>query len=140
MMATRIADVMTKNPAILDVDASALEAAQAMKAGDIGDVVVCDHGKIWGIVTDRDLVVRAMAEGTSPEQVRLRDVCSHELTTITPDASIDQALRLMREHALRRLPVVKGDKPVGIVALGDLAVERDPESALADISAARPNT
>jgi CBS domain-containing protein len=140
MMATRIADVMTKNPAILDVDASALEAAQAMKAGDIGDVVVCDHGKIWGIVTDRDLVVRAMADGTSPEQVRLRDVCSHELTTITPDASIDQALRLMREHALRRLPVVKGDKPVGIVALGDLAVERDPESALADISAARPNT
>jgi CBS domain-containing protein len=140
MMATRIADVMTKNPAILDVDASALQAAQAMKAGDIGDVVVCDHGKIWGIVTDRDLVVRAMAEGTSPEQVRLRDVCSHELTTITPDASIDQALRLMREHALRRLPVVKGDKPVGIVALGDLAVERDPESALADISAARPNT
>jgi CBS domain-containing protein len=140
MMATRIADVMTKNPAILDVDASALQAAQAMKAGDIGDVVVCDHGKIWGIVTDRDLVVRAMADGTSPEQVRLRDVCSHELTTITPDASIDQALRLMREHALRRLPVVKGDKPVGIVALGDLAVERDPESALADISAARPNT
>ena len=50
-----------------------------MKAADIGDVVVCDHGKVWGIVTDRDLVVRAMAEGTSPDQVRLRDVCSHEL-------------------------------------------------------------
>ena len=139
-MGTTVADVMTKNPATLDVDASALEAAQAMKAGDIGDVVVCDHGKIWGIVTDRDLVVRAMADGTSPDQVKLRDVCSQELTTITPDASIDEAIRLMREQALRRLPVVKGDKPVGIVALGDLAVERDPESALADISAAQPNT
>jgi CBS domain-containing protein len=139
-MGTTIADVMTKNPATLDVDASALEAAQAMKAADIGDVVVCDHGKVWGIVTDRDLVVRAMAEGTSPDQVRLRDVCSHELTTITPDASVDQAVTLMREQALRRLPVVKDQKLVGIVALGDLAVDRDPESALADISAAPPNT
>ena len=139
-MGTTIADVMTKNPATLDVDASALEAAQAMKAADIGDVVVCDHGKVWGIVTDRDLVVRAMAEGTSPDQVRLRDVCSHELTTITPDASVDQAVQLMREQALRRLPVVKDQKLVGIVALGDLAVDRDPESALADISAAAPNT
>ena len=139
-MGTTIADVMTKNPATLDVDASALEAAQAMKAADIGDVVVCDHGKVWGIVTDRDLVVRAMAEGTSPDQVRLRDVCSHELTTITPDASVDQAVQLMREQALRRLPVVKDQKLVGIVALGDLAVDRDPESALADISAAPPNT
>jgi CBS domain-containing protein len=138
-MATTIADVMTRRPATLDVSASALEAAQAMKAGDIGDIVVCDQGKIWGIVTDRDLVVRVMADGTSPDQVRLGDVCSHELTTVTSDASIDQAVRLMREQALRRLPVVKGDKPVGIVSLGDLAVERDPESTLADISAASPN-
>jgi CBS domain-containing protein len=137
---TTISDVMTKNPATLDVDASALEAAQAMKAADIGDVVVCDHGRVWGIVTDRDLVVRAMAEGASAEEVRLRDVCSHELTTITPDASVDEAVQLMREQALRRLPVVKDQKLVGIVALGDLAVDRDPESALADISAAAPNT
>ena len=137
---TTISDVMTKNPATLDVDATALEAAQAMKAADIGDVVVCDQGKVWGIVTDRDLVVRAMAEGASAEEVRLRDVCSHELTTITPDASVDQAVQLMREQALRRLPVVKDQKLVGIVALGDLAVDRDPESALADISAAAPNT
>jgi CBS domain-containing protein len=71
--------------------------------------------------------------------VRLRDVCSHELITVTSDASIDEAVRLMREQALRRLPVVKNDKPVGIVSLGDLAVERDPESTLADISAASPN-
>jgi CBS domain-containing protein len=139
-MPTKIADVMTKGPAALDVDASALEAAQAMKAGDIGDVVVCDHGKIWGIVTDRDLVVRAMADGTNPDEVKLRDVCSQQLTTITPNDSIDDAVRLMREHGLRRLPVVKDEKLVGIVSLGDLAIERDPGSALADISAARANT
>ena len=139
-MPTKIADVMTKSPAALDVDASALEAAQAMKAGDIGDVVVCDHGKIWGIVTDRDLVVRAMADGTNPDEVKLRDVCSQQLTTITPNDSIDDAVALMREHGLRRLPVVKDEKLVGIVSLGDLAIERDPGSALADISAARANT
>jgi CBS domain-containing protein len=139
-MPTKIADVMTKGPATLDVDASALEAAQAMKAGDIGDVVVCDHGKIWGIVTDRDLVVRAMAGGTSPDEVKLRDVCSEQLTTVAPNDSIDDAVQLMREHGLRRLPVVNGEKLVGIVSLGDLAIERDPGSALADISAARANT
>jgi CBS domain-containing protein len=139
-MPTKIADVMTKGPATLDVDASALEAAQAMKAGDIGDVVVCDHGKIWGIVTDRDLVVRAMADGTSPDEVKLRDVCSEQLTTVGPNDSIDDAVQLMREHGLRRLPVVNGEKLVGIVSLGDLAIERDPGSALADISAARANT
>jgi CBS domain-containing protein len=138
-MAQKVSDVMTPNPATLDVAETVLDAARTMKDRGIGDVVVADQGRICGIVTDRDIVVRAVAAGAAPSEMRLGDVCSADLTTVQPDADVDEAVRLMREHALRRLPVVEGQQAVGIVSLGDLALERDPNSALGDISAAPTN-
>src|SRR6266508_182244 len=98
-----------------------------------------DGSKVYGIVTDRDIVVRGIAEGLDPRTNTLDDICSRTLTTVSPDDSIDTAVSLMREKAIRRLPVVKRGRPVGIVSIGDLAIERDSHSALADVSAAPPN-
>ncbi|MBC7291028.1 MAG: CBS domain-containing protein, partial [Actinotalea sp.] len=91
------------------------------------------------IVTDRDLVVRVLAVGGSPEDP-VRQACSSNLVTVTPDLTLAEAGQVMREHDVRRLPVTVGDELVGIVSIGDLAIEKDPHSTLADISAARPNS
>jgi CBS domain-containing protein len=138
-MATTIRDVMTPHPTTLSKTSSVLEAARAMRKADIGDVVVLDGGQICGILTDRDIVVRAIAEGHDPSSTRLADICSQDLTTVAPTDSIDRAVQLMSQKAIRRLPVVENGKPVGIVSIGDLARERDPQSALGDISTAPPN-
>lgn len=138
-MAAKIRDVMTPNPIALPATSPAIEAARAMRDSDIGDVVVVDGQQICGIVTDRDIVVRAVAEGRDPASTPLMDICSRELTTISPHESVDKAVRLMREKAIRRLPVVEDQRPVGIVSIGDLALERDPKSVLGNISAAPPN-
>lgn len=140
-MAQNIRDVMTPNPMALSASATVIDAARAMRDADIGDVLVLDANEnVYGIVTDRDVVVRVVADGRNPSEVELGEICSKALVTLGSADSVEDAVRIMREQALRRLPVVEGAKPVGIVSLGDLAVARDPESALADISAARANT
>ena len=103
------------------------------------DVIVLDNGQICGIVTDRDIPIRGVAEGRNISSLTLGDIRSRQLTTLSPTDSIDDAVLLMREKALRRLPVVEGGKPVGIVSLGDLAVTQDPHSALGNISSAPAN-
>ena len=113
---------------------------EAMREADIGDVIVIENNRVCGIVTDRDIVVRTVAEARDPATTTLADICSHPLLSVSPTDSVEHAVRLMRTHALRRLPVVEGGQPVGIVSLGDLAVERDPGSALGDISSTPPNT
>ena len=138
-MPQRIHDVMTSHPVMLPGTASVHEAARAMRDQDIGDVIVIENRQVCGIVTDRDIVVRTVAEGQDPVTTTLADVCSHALLTVAPTDSIEEAMRLMRTHTVRRLPVVEGGKAVGIVSLGDLAVERDPDSALGEISATPPN-
>jgi CBS domain-containing protein len=90
-------------------------------------------------LTDRDVVVRAVAEGRDPKSIKVGEIVSEDVATVTPDEPVDKVVSLMREKAIRRVPVVDGGRPVGIVSLGDLAVERDSKSALADISAAEPN-
>ena len=135
-----IRDVMRPTPRGLTVDAMISYAAEVMLREDIGDVIVLDEDRLYGILTDRDIVVRVVAERRDPSQTRIGDVCSRQLTTIGPDDSVGQALRLMREKAIRRLPVVEAKEVVGILTIGDIAVERDSRSALADISAAPPNT
>jgi CBS domain-containing protein len=130
---------MTPNPVTLPATASLVEGALAMRDFDVGDVLVLDDGHICGIVTDRDIVVRGIAGGNYPATVKLAEICSRDLTTLSPTDRVEDAVNYMREKAIRRLPVVDGGKPVGIVSLGDLAVERDPHSALSDISAAPPN-
>jgi CBS domain-containing protein len=139
-MAQQIRELMTPNPVALPGTASVHEAAQAMRDADIGDVIVIENNRVCGIITDRDIVVRTLAEARDPATTTLADICSHPLLSVSPTDSVAHAVRLMRTHALRRLPVVEGGQPVGIVSLGDLAVERDPGSALGEISAAPPNT
>lgn len=140
-MADRIRDVMTPKPQTLPQETTVREAAEAMRSNDIGDVIVDDEkGGLVGIVTDRDIVVRVVAEGRDPRATRIGDIASRDLAAISPDELVSRAVQLMREKAIRRLPVVDKKKVVGIVSIGDLALERDPDSALADISAAPPNT
>ena len=138
-MADTLRDVMTKDPTTLNADATLVEAARIMRDEDIGDLIILENGRLAGIVTDRDIVVRAVAEERTPDQTRVSQVYSSEVTTLPPDASIDEAVTVMREKALRRIPVVENDRPIGIVSIGDLAVEREPDSALAEISASDPN-
>jgi CBS domain-containing protein len=137
-MATVIRDVMTPNPRTVDAETTVKEAAKLMRDHDIGAVVV-GGDQLRGIVTDRDIVVRAIAAGKSPRTAKLGDICSDDLVTVTPDDPVDDAVRLMRERALRRVLVAENGRPVGIVSMGDLAVDRDRESVLADVSAAPPN-
>ena len=135
-----IADVMTANPKTLDEDATLVEAAQLMRSEDIGDVLLTKDGRCTGIVTDRDIVIRAIAEGKLPEETRLREAASEEVVTLSPSDAVAQAVVQMRDKAIRRIPVVDEEgRPVGIVSIGDLAMERDSDSVLADISSAPPN-
>jgi CBS domain-containing protein len=139
-MPQRIADLMTENPVTMDNTTDLLTAARAMRDHDIGDVVVTKpDGTLCGIVTDRDIVVRGIAEGLDPASTTLDDVCNHNLVTVGSDDSVAAAVKAMEENAIRRLPVVDNDSLVGIVSIGDLAVERDRESALGEISAAPAN-
>ena len=130
---------MTHDPRTVDVDDPVTEAARQMRDGDVGDVIVTRDGQVEGIVTDRDVAVRAVADGRDPQSTPVSEVCTSDVRSLEPSQSVDEAIQAMREHDIRRLPVVDGGRPVGIVSLGDLAVERDPDSALADISAASPD-
>jgi CBS domain-containing protein len=96
-------------------------------------------GKVWGIVTDRDITIRVTAHAIDPTTATVGDICSGEVVTMSPDDSVDDAVRLMREKAIRRIPIVEDGKPVGIISLGDLALMKDRHSALADVSAAPAN-
>jgi CBS domain-containing protein len=138
-MARTVEEIMTTNPRTVNVDDTVLQAAQVMRDNDIGDAIVVDDGQVTGIVTDRDISVRAVADGRDPDSTPVAEIATTGIKAIEPGASVDDALRMMREHDIRRLPVVKNGRPVGIVSLGDLAVEREPDSTLADISAAAPD-
>ena len=109
-----------------------------MAAQDVGALVVQAGDTTVGMVTDRDLVVRGLAAGLGPDAM-IGEVASEELISVGPSVPVEVAVEMMRAAAVRRIPVMDGDAPVGIVSIGDLAVERDPESALADISEAEPN-
>jgi CBS domain-containing protein len=138
-MPQTVREVMTAKPLALQAGTTLVEAAAAMRNHDVGDVVLLNDDQVTGIVTDRDITVRAVAEGMDPNSTVLAQIASKDLTTISPEATVDEAVELMRRESVRRLPVVEEGRPVGIVSLGDLAVERAPDSALADISAADPN-
>ena len=134
----KVREVMTEDPVVLPEDASLVDAARLMRDQGIGDVIVTDGQQAKGIVTDRDIVIRAVAEGSDPGQVRVGEVLSGDLASVTPEDSVERAIALMREKAIRRVPVVESGKAVGVVSIGDLAIERDADSALADISEEPP--
>lgn len=138
-MGQQVKELMTERPVTLDRDASLAEAARLMRDRGIGDVIVVDGEDAEGIVTDRDIVIRGVAEGADPETTRLGQVVSPELVSVAPDDPVERAIQLMRERAVRRLPVLEGGKPVGVLSLGDLAVAREGDSVLADISEEPPD-
>ena len=138
-MADTVRDVRAESPWHDEPSDSVEDAAKRMRDEDVGALLVVEDEELKGIVTDRDIVLKAVAEGDKPGKAKIEDVCTADTTTIEADASIDDAIKAMREADVRRLPVVEDGKPVGIVSLGDLAIERDKDSALADISAAAPN-
>ncbi|GCD33703.1 oxidoreductase [Streptomyces chrestomyceticus JCM 4735] len=139
-MAQFVRDVMTPDVAAVLPDASLVEAAQLMRAQDIGDVLVTQDGVLLGVVTDRDITLRAVADGVDPLAVSCRSVCTPEPVCVGPDDHISEAVTLMRTNAVRRLPVVENGTPVGVVSIGDLARAQEPDSALADISRAAPDS
>ena len=112
-MTTALRDVMTDTLATVRSDASISDAARMMRDRDIGDVLVVDDDRLRGIVTDRDIVVRCLADAAGPDST-IGAACSSDVVTLGPDDSIDMAVQTMRDHALRRLPIVDGQRPVGI--------------------------
>jgi CBS domain-containing protein len=138
-MPQTVSEVMTHDPRTVDSSTPLVDAARQMKESDAGDVLVADDGRFKGIVTDRDIVVRAIAEGKDPKSTTVGDIATTSVHTVTPDQSVEDALRIMREDAVRRVPVVQEGRAVGIVSLGDLAIEGDGEKVLDDISSAPDN-
>jgi signal-transduction protein with cAMP-binding, CBS, and nucleotidyltransferase domain len=137
-MVQTVADVMTPAPTAVDVSDPIQVAARAMAEENVGALVVKSESKTVWIVTDRDLVVRGLAKGLGGDAI-IREVASEDIITVAPSDPVETAVEVMRAAAVRRVPVMDGDVAVGIVSIGDLAVERDPSSALADISEAEPN-
>src|SRR5688572_27889385 len=135
-----VSDIMTRAPVALSADDTVRAAARYMRECNVGAIVVQRQGEVCGIVTDRDIVVRCLARDGDCDEARLGEICSSKLVALHPDDDVDHAVALMRDKAIRRIPVVKNGKAVGILSLGDLAVERDPFSALGAISAASPNS
>ncbi|WP_369232024.1 CBS domain-containing protein [Streptomyces sp. R21] len=138
-MADFVREVMTPGVAAVRPDASLVEAAQLMRAQDIGDVLVTSDHQVIGVLTDRDITLRAVADGVDPLTVSAQAVCTPDPVVVGPDDAVTAAITLMRDHAVRRLPVVEDGHAVGMVSLGDLARAQDPASALADVSRAEPD-
>lgn len=138
-MGQTVSDIMTKAPVALSAEDTVRDAARHMRELNVGAIVIQKHGQLFGIITDRDIVVRCLARDGNCDSTLLGEICSPEVATLRPDDDVDHAVALMRAKAIRRIPVVKNGKAVGILSLGDLALERDPESALGKISGASPN-
>src|SRR6266511_654986 len=125
-MAQNIRDVMTSNPCTIDAEKSVAYAAKMMREEDVGLAPIVEGDKLIGMLTDRDIATRVAAEGRDPDQVKVRDVASKQLVTIDPGQDLDEALRMMAKHQVRRLPVVEEDgRLVGVVAQADIAREGD---------------
>lgn len=121
-MGQSIRDLMTPNPSSIDADKSVADAAKLMRDEDVGLAPIVEGDKLVGTVTDRDIAVRVVAEGKDPEGTTVREIASTNLVTIDPQQELDEALRLMAEHQVRRLPVVEEDgRLVGVVAQADVA-------------------
>ena len=138
-MSILVRHAMTESPVTAGPGMNAADAAAMMKQFDTGVIPVAEEGRLLGLVTDRDLVVRVLAERKDPLEVRLEDIATTATITVTPDTKLSEARSMMAEHRIRRLPVVKSGELVGILSLGDVAradaSERAVGEALEDISA-----
>ena len=137
-MDAKVRDVMTPGPIGVDYHQSIGAAARTMRDWGVGAVLVVNDQSLYGLVTDRDLVIRAVAEARGPDEP-VGPLSSGDLIGVDADADTSEAARLMREHAVRRLPVIEDGQVAGMVSLGDLAMQDDPSSALAAVSKANAN-
>lgn len=120
-MSILVRHAMTSSPQTIKPDMTAADAAGLMRSEDIGVLPVCEDDRLVGLVTDRDLVIRVVAERKDPTEVKVGDVLTKSPVTVTPDMKLSEARELMEENKVRRLPVMKGDELVGILSMGDLA-------------------
>lgn len=136
---TLVRDLMTTDPTSVSPGATLDQIAAQMRDADTGFIPIVEDGRLVGAVTDRDIVVRAVADGKAPQDCRAEDVATTGLTSVSPDDDATDAAKQMRQADVRRLAVVEEDRLVGVISIGDLAIEKDEDSALADISAAAPD-
>lgn len=138
-MTMKVRDVMTSSPVVVDYSQPVSHAAQAMRELNVGSLFVLRDGLLHGLVTDRDLVVRGVAEGIGPDEP-VGPLSSEDLVGVSADDDTAGALRLMRDQAVRRLPVLDDGQVTGVISLGDLAVAADADSPLAQVRQASPST
>jgi CBS domain-containing protein len=125
-MGKNIRDAMTSNPSNVEMSSPVVEAARLMKSEDVGSIPVTEGDRLVGIVTDRDIAIRVVAEGKDVQTVTVGEIASKDLVTVDPQQDLDEALRLMAQHQVRRLPVVEEDgRLVGILAQADVAQQGD---------------
>ncbi|KUO64845.1 MAG: inosine-5'-monophosphate dehydrogenase [Gracilibacter sp. BRH_c7a] len=120
----KVSDIMSSNVSFVDPSTKLIDIAKLMKEKDVGSVPVVQNDTVKGIITDRDIVIRVISEGKDTNQVTAEQVMSADPVVIEDSEDIDKAADIMFEYQIKRLPVVKKDKLVGIISLGDLAVER----------------
>lgn len=134
----KVRDIMTPQVEAADYNTSLVQVAEMMKRENVGSIPVCKQDELQGILTDRDIVIKAVAEGKDLGSILASEVMSTQLVSVEPEADIHEAARLMSDHQIRRLPVVENGKLIGMLSLGDLAVENIHEDeageALSNIS------
>jgi len=128
-MALKVRDTMTGSPRSIDASTSVVEAAQLMREGHIGSLPITADEQLVGMITDRDIAMRVVAEAADHTNTSVGDVSSRDLVTVEPDEDLDDALQLMARHQVRRLPVVENGRLVGIVAQADIALSENEKTA-----------
>jgi CBS domain-containing protein len=134
----KVRDIMTRNVAYINPEATVTEAARLMQKHNVGSVPVCDENGVIGILTDRDIVVRNVAHGTDPHMTKVKDVMTSQVRAATPDMDVEDVSTMMASNQVRRIPVVEDNRLVGIVSLGDMAtdmrLDMEASEALSEIS------
>ncbi len=127
-MAKSVRDAMTENPRSIGASASVVEAARLMREEHIGSLPITDDEQLVGMITDRDITTRVVAEAADPTTTSVGDVYSRDVVSVEPDNELDEALQLMARHQVRRLPVVESGRLVGIVAQADVALRENEKT------------
>ena len=134
----KVRDIMTREPVTINPEATLDKAAELMKKYNIGSIPVCSNNSILGILTDRDIVIRSVAYGGTPDKTTVKEVMTTQIETVTPELDISEVSEIMSQRQIRRLPVVENNKVVGMIAIGDLAVnhkaDMEASEALTEIS------
>jgi len=136
----KVREIMSAAPACMTPGESVSAAARAMKQHGVGTVLLLADGRPSGLVTDRDITVRVLAENRDPRTTRIGDICRGGLVVLDPDDDLVQAARLVRDRAVRRIVVLRDGIPVGVVSIGDLALEKDAAPVLSGVSSAPPSS